>query len=194
MSRMAWYVLFSLVVAYALSAVGLPAAVVAGYLLIAVVGLATVVRDTRAAARASRAAFAQDMFAARDRMVERVTAARQAAEKFPWYREVDAAQASALARGASTGGLFTSYNPIWSLPLDGLVRYGIATEAEVLETMRVASESPPASWLNGFMLSDLAAAGYSELEAITKIGSYTEFEGKAARIASATSTPGLADD
>jgi hypothetical protein len=179
LTRLVWYVVFSLVVAFVLSAVGLPTPIVVGYLVIAAVGFVMVVRDLQAAAMVSRAAFRRDMYAARDRIVARAEDAQAWAKTQPWYDEVNAAQAAAMDKGASPIGIFSTFNPFWTLPLDRLVQLGITTEEEVLSTIKLASEATPEKWLNGFLLKDLSDAGYSDLESVARVGLFTTFQERA---------------
>lgn len=169
MPRLAGYVVFSLIVLGLLVVLRLPDVVVVGYLVIAVVGFAMALRDTRAHARAE---FAKEIGAAGDRLISRAAASQEGARTLPWYDEVNAAQNAAVMRGASMFGIFTSFNPYWSLSLDSLVQYGLTTEGQIATVSAMARDAPPERWRNGFILSDLIASGLSPDEAIVRIGLY----------------------
>ena len=170
MARLVWYLIFSLIVLGVLVVARLPDAVVAVYVVIAVIGFVMAVRDTRAQAINQ---FANEMGAAGDRLVARVRASQEAAQTLPWYDEVNAAQSAAITRGASMFGIFTSFNPYWSLSLDSLVRHGLTTEGQIETVTGMARASPPEAWRNGFIMSDLIAAGQTPDEALVRIGLFT---------------------
>lgn len=167
MPRMAGYVIFSLIVLGLLVVLRLPDIIVDGYAMIAVVGFVMAIRDTRARARKE---FANEIAAAGDRLVARAAASQEAARTLPWYNEVNAAQNDAVMRGASIVGIFTSFNPYWSLSLDSLIRYGLTTAEQIAVVSAMARDEPPERWRNGFIMSDLIASGLSRDEAIVRIG------------------------
>lgn len=167
MPRLVWYVVFSLIILGVLNQVGAPDAVTGAYVVIAVVGFVMAVRDLRTRTRDD---FVREMMAAGDRMSARTAASQQAAQAQPWYEDVAAAQDAAIVRGASMFGLFTSFNPYWSLSLDSLVRHGLTTADEIETIAGIARSSPPEGWQNGFILSDLASAGYTTEESLMRIG------------------------
>jgi hypothetical protein len=169
MSRLVGYVVFSLVILGALVLLHLPEVVVAGYALIAAVGFVMAVRDTRAAHKE----FAREFAAAGDRLVARVAASQDAARELPWYDEVNAAQNAAVAHGAPMIGLFTSFNPYWSLPIESLIRHGLTTDAQIRVVTAIARDEPPEEWRNGFIMSELIAAGQTPEEALVRIGLFT---------------------
>lgn len=169
MPRLAGYVIFSLIILGMLVALRLPDVVVAGYAVIAVIGFVMALRDTRAQGQKE---FANAFGAAGDRLVARVAASQEAARTLPWYDEVNAAQSAAVMRGASMFGIFTSFNPYWSLSLDSLVQYGLTTEGQIATVSAMARDAPPERWRNGFIMSDLIASGLSPDEAIVRIGLY----------------------
>jgi hypothetical protein len=166
---LAGYLVFSLVVLGLLVLLHLADIVVAGYLVIAVIGLVMVVRDMRAQARAE---FAKEIGAAGDRLIARAATSQEAARNLPWYDEVTAAQKAAVMRGASIVGLFTSFNPYWSLSLDSLVRYGLTTQEQIATVTAMVRDEPPDRWRNGLMMSDLIASGLQRDEALVRIGLY----------------------
>ena len=168
-ARLAWYLAFSVVIAGAMAIANLPAPILVGYLLIAAIGFAMAVRDVRAAARAE---FVAGVEAAQERIAQRIHDAEAAARSLPWYQDVAAAQARAIARGGYPFGLFGSFNPYWSLDREALLRHGltIPEQVEVIEAM--IRDGPPADWLNGFIINELCAGGDSYHEALVRVGLY----------------------
>jgi hypothetical protein len=165
-----WTTLRSLVILGALVLLQMPEVVVAGYALIAAVGFVMAVRDTRAHANNE---FAREFAAAGERLMARVAASQDAARDLPWYDEVNAAQNAAVARGAPMIGLFTSFNPYWSLPFESLIRHGLTTEAQIRVVTAMARDEPPEDWRNGFIVSELIAAEWTREEALVRIGLFT---------------------
>lgn len=166
---LAGYVAFSLVVLGLLVLLHLPELVVAGYLVIAGVGFLMVVRDIRAR---SRAEFAKDMGAAMDRIAAQTAANQDASRTQPWHDEVNAAQNAAVMHGGPPFGIYTSFNPYWTLSLDSLVGYGLTTREQIAAVKAMVRDEPPESWRNGFILSDLTASGLSRDDALVRIGLY----------------------
>lgn len=172
MSRLIWYVIFSLVIVGVLIQVGVPEVITGAYVLIAVVGFVMAARDLRAA----QEEFRREIMAAGERLLARMETQQAAARTQPWYAEVVAAQNAAELRGASMFGIFSTFNPYWSLSLDSLVRHGLTTEREIELITSIARTSPPESWQNGFILSDLESAGYTREQALVRIGLFFAHE------------------
>lgn len=152
-----------------LLAIGVPVVIPAAYFVIAVAGLVLLVRDLRAEVRRE---MRRDFSDAADRLVAQAAASQNAAKSLPWYQEVLAAQNAAIAQGASMFGLFSSFNPYWSLTMASLVGHGLTTAQELEAITTLARTAPPEEWQNGFMLSDLIKAGNTHEEALVRIGLY----------------------
>lgn len=164
-SRLSWYLIFSVIVLIVLVAVDVPAPAIWGYLAVAGLGLVLGIRDARAT-RASRGY----LMAAGEQIVARVARSHAAAKDLPWYEEVNAAQNAAIVRGAYMFGIFSSFNPYWSLNFDSLIRYGLTNATELDSVKNLARTSPPDAWLNPLLLNDLIRGGGTEEEALVRVG------------------------
>jgi hypothetical protein len=187
MARVVYYVGFSAVVAAIAILLGLPTGIVVGYLAVAAAGLLFVVRDLKGKPSIAGRPNEQRESAIEGRKqnaigrLEQASRAATDARSQPWFGEsvvdLNAASGRAFIDGHSQvgGSLFEVPVPYFVLPLDAIVKWGFATESEVADAFeRARSGSVPIAWTNPRSLRDLGYMGWSDVEAVARLGLFVE--------------------
>ena len=168
--RAVYYLAFSAAVLAVMIMLNLALWLALLYLVVAGLGGVLAYRDAQA--RAAMQRWVQDVG---NRTIAETKVAHEAAGGQPWYPQAMAELAARAKEGRAefpflTRGYQTA-NPYFLLPLDGLVRHGLASQREVDEALRLASApEPPLRWWNPILLHDLKNLGWSREEALAHIG------------------------
>jgi len=174
------YLVFTGVVVLVIQTLKLPNIILIGYLFVAAVGFAMLLRDV-----ARRSAFERDFKESADRLIaEAATRGREAdaVRRSAWFADsvidLDAARRRVGLDGHFVGLGFSFLdmpNPYFVLPAEAIVKWGFASAPQVASAyMMAANGTAPATWRDPALMRDLGYMGWGGTESVARIGLFLE--------------------